>query len=272
IKDNLVQLKTKKVIPQRKAQNPFKIESETILTENNADIIFIRPDPPFDQQYLINTWLLDRIKHKVLVINDPAGIRAVNEKLWISQFTDIIPKTLITADKNDFLDFLNNEKEIIIKPVNEFGGTGIFKLDTKSPNSKVAFEALSENSKKHVICQKYIPEAKVGDKRIVLLDGEPITSFLRVNTGIDHRNNVYAGGRPEAAGITKRDKELINRIKPFLKKLGLHWVGIDIIGDYLIEVNVTSPSGIREAHQVYGIHLEDKIISFAEKMESILRS
>ena len=267
LKKGLVNFKATEVIPVvREEAIPFDIVSEKILTENEADAVFIRTDPPFDSDYLMNTWLLERAESSVAVINSPHGIRTVNEKIWATQFTDLIPRTVISRHLSDFKEFLTEEKNIIIKPTDGFGGAGVFKISEDAPNKNVSFEMLSDRNQKEVIMQQYIPEAAIGDKRILLLDGEPLGAVLRVHGEDDHRNNFYAGGKPVATEITERDLEVIKTLKPHLKKLGLHFVGIDMLGDYLIEVNVTSPTCLQEMNQLYDCKLQDSVIQFAENL------
>ncbi len=266
LKEGTVHFQCTEVIPNENNDFPFKIIAETTLTDEDADAVFIRTDPPFDGEYLMNTWLLERAQPKVKVINSPAGIRTVNEKIWATQFTDLIPRTVVSRNINDFRDFLNKEKTIIIKPTVGFGGSGVFKISKEAGNKNVSFEVLSERGQKEVIMQQYIPEAAIGDKRILLLNGEPLGAVLRVHGKDDHRNNFYAGGKPEASEITERDKEVIATLKPHLQQLGLYFVGIDMLGDYLIEVNVTSPTCLQEMNSLYDCKLHHDVVEFAEKL------
>ncbi|MCA9398193.1 MAG: glutathione synthase [Candidatus Omnitrophica bacterium] len=261
-----VQFNVTKVIPQQDSKNPFVIQKKLVLTEDDVDAIFIRTDPPFDAQYLFNTWLLDRVAQTIPVINNPSGIRTVNEKLWATQFTSLIPRTLVGQTKKDLLDFIDQEQTVIAKPTDSFGGQGIFLIKKDGPNINVTLETLTNNFSKDIILQQYIPEADIGDKRILLLNGDPIGALLRVHSDGEHRNNFFSGGKPQAVDITDRDKEIIAALKPHLQKLGLYFVGIDIIGDYLIEVNVTSPTCVQEVNRLNNLQLEDQIIAFAENL------
>ena len=235
-----------------------------LLSESDVDAVMIRLDPPFDSGYLHLTWMLDRLHSRVFVMNRSQGIRTVNEKLWALQFKDLIPPTLVTSDHAQFKDFLASHQTCVIKPSDSYGGHGVFKLSIEDPNLNAAFELLSENGQKPVICQRYIPEAKIGDKRILLLDGEPLGAVLRVHSKDDHRNNFFAGGKAEATEITKREYEIIELLKPKLRELGLFFVGIDVIGDYLIEVNVTSPTCLQEMDRLYGKSHAKDVIQFVE--------
>jgi len=255
-----------KVIPQPNAHMPFKKEFNTSLAQDDIHAIFVRPDPPFDERYLMNTWILDQLPKKIAVINNPTGIRTVNEKVWASQFKNITPPTLISNNKDDMLDFIAKYKNIIAKPTNGFGGQGVFHIEKGNSNIKVILEILTGRYKNAIVIQRYIPEAKHGDKRILLLNGNPLGALLRMHEKGEHRNNFYAGGKPMPAVINARDKKIISFLKPHLQKLGLYFVGIDILGDYLIEVNVTSPTCLQEMNRLYNVKLEEKIIDFVEKL------
>ncbi len=255
-----------KVIPQKNIHLPFKNEYTTRLAQDDIHAVFIRPDPPVDEQYLMNTWVLDHLPKRIAVINNPSGIRTVNEKVWVSQFKNITPPTIISANKGDLLDFIAKHKNIIAKPANAFGGQSVFHIEKGSTNTKVILETLTERYNRAIVVQKYIPESKNGDKRILLLGGNILGALLRVHEDGEHRNNFFAGGRPKPATINAKDKKIISILKPHLHKLGLYFVGIDILGDYLIEVNVTSPTCLQEINRLYNVRLEEKIIDFVEKL------
>ena len=252
------------IIPKDHPDTPFKCIQNRTIPANQVDALFIRTDPPFDDTYLLHTWLLNHMPTSCFIINNPSGIRTVNEKIWVTKFRDLTPETVITQNKNLFLTFLKKHPNIIAKPYNHFGGQGIFKIHQKDPNKHVIFETLTDNGKKPVILQPFIKDAQNGDKRVLLLNGNPLGALLRVNNKEDHRNNFFSGGTPLPTTLTQRDLKIIQTIKPHLIKLGLYFVGIDIIGDYLIEVNVTSPTCLREMNQLYHQQLEDKVIEFIE--------
>ncbi|MEM7127170.1 MAG: glutathione synthase [Chloroflexota bacterium] len=260
-----VQFRATLATPQRVTEKPFILGKETILRDEDVDVLFIRPDPPFDAEYLMNTWLLDQARDRgIVVVNDPSGVRTVNEKVWATQFTQIIPKTVVTRHKSDFNDFLEAEGEVIIKPTDGHGGAGVFRIRQGDLNRNVTFETLTKNEQSEVIVQQYLSDASVGDKRILLLNGELLGAVLRVHSEDDHRNNFFAGGHPEATTVTNREIEIIETLAPHLRRLGLYFVGIDVIGERLVEVNVTSPTGIQEASHFAGTRLDDKVIAFAE--------
>jgi len=255
-----------RVIPQQVSAKPFIIQESLSLREKDVDAVFIRTDPPFDLPYLVHTWLLDRLADRIPVINHPAGIRTVNEKIWASRFTSLVPPTLIGRNRGDLAAFVREHKTVIAKPTDGYGGQSIFRLSEGDLNINVILETVSQGFSKDIILQKYIPEASEGDKRILLLDGEPLGAVLRVHAADDHRNNFFSGGKPVATQITQRDREIISALKPELQKLGLWFVGIDILGGYLIEVNVTSPTCLQEINALTGQSLEDRVIDFVENL------
>ncbi len=255
-----------KVIPQAIAHMPFQEEFSAPLSHDEIDAVFIRTDPPFDENYLLNTWLLNHCPRKVVMINHPDGVRSVNEKIWAAQFKNITPPTIISANKTDLMEFIQRHQNIIAKPTNAFGGQGVFHIEHKNTNTNVILETLTNRFNKAIILQKYVPESKNGDKRILLLNGQILGAVLRVHEKGEHRNNFYAGGKPMPTTVTARDKKIAATLRPHLRKLGLHLVGIDILGDYLIEVNVTSPTCLQEMNRLYHLSLEEKIIDFVEKL------
>ena len=255
-----------KVTPKAIAHMPFKEEYSARLAQDDIHAVFIRPDPPVDEQYLMNTLLLDHLPKDIAVINSPSGIRTVNEKVWVTQFKNITPPTIIAANKGDLVDFVAKHKNVIAKPTNGFGGSSVFHIEKGSTNTKVILETLTGRYNKAIIVQKYVPESKKGDKRILLLNGNILGALLRMHADGEHRNNFYAGGKPMPATITANDKKIVSILKPHLQKLGLYFVGIDILGDYLIEVNVTSPTCLQEMNRLYNVRLEEKVIDFVEKI------
>ncbi|MBI5150587.1 MAG: glutathione synthase [Candidatus Omnitrophica bacterium] len=254
------------VTPQRVAARPFIEKRAVTLTQDNVDAVFVRSDPPFDEQYLMNTWLLDLLPKHIPVINRPSGVRTVNEKIWATQFTDLIPPTIVSRNRKDLLDFLAKEKEIIAKPTSGHGGQSVFRVQRGGHNVNVILETLTHNWQKKIILQRFLPASSRGDKRILLLNGEPLGAVLRMHAEDDHRNNFFAGGHPRPAKITNRDEEIIAALKPRLQELGLYLVGIDVIGKYLIEVNVTSPTCLQEMNAFNKTRGEDKIIDFVENL------
>ncbi|MBI4309303.1 MAG: glutathione synthase [Candidatus Omnitrophica bacterium] len=255
-----------RVTPQAIEHKPFIIEHSARLSQDDVHAVFVRPDPPFDGRYLMNTWLLDHLPKHVPVVNNPAGVRAVNEKVWAAQFKNLAPPTVISSNKHDLLAFIAEHKNTIAKPTDAFGGRSVFHVEAGHANTHVILETLSQGYHETIIVQKYVPEAKNGDKRILLLNGEILGAILRVHGEGDHRNNLYAGGTALAATINERDRHIVDILKPHLRALGLYFVGIDILGDRLIEVNVTSPTCLQEMDRLYNARLEEKVIDFVEKL------
>lgn len=245
---NGAQFYCQKISCSYSTDSPIIKHNFTTLTEQDVKIIFIRTDPPFDIHYLNDMWMLEQLPKHIQCINNPIGIRTVNEKIWATQFKKIIPKTWVTNSTETLSTILQKHNPIIVKPTDGFGGKGIFKVTKEDSNKQVIFETLTNNGQSYVIAQEFIKESIDGDKRILLFDGEPISAVLRKQIGSDHRNNFFAGGKAYKTTITASDKHIINTLKPHLSSLGLRFVGIDIIGDYLIEVNVTSPTGLQECN------------------------
>jgi glutathione synthase len=252
-----------RVTPQPDHAEPFVVGESVRLGAADVGAVFIRTDPPFDDSYLMNTWLLDHLPAHVPVINSPSGVRTVNEKVWALQFDAFVPPTLVTANIERYREFLADHQKVVVKPANGFGGQGVFIVEAGDTNASVVFETLSEGART-VIVQRYIPEARIGDKRILLLDGEPLGAVLRVHGDDDHRNNFFAGGQPVATEINERERTIISALQPHLRRLGLAFVGIDMLGDYLIEVNVTSPTCLQEMNRFYDQQLENTVIAYVE--------
>lgn len=266
VKNGKVLFHTIKVTPQAITHEPFVIDRPVILSDEDVHAVFIRTDPPFDAEYLMATWLLERLPAKVKVINNPAGIRTVNEKVWATQFTSLVPPTIVSCTKHDLTAFIKEEPNAIAKPTNGFGGQSVFHIHPGQGNTNVILETLTDHWSREIILQRYVPDSKDGDKRILLLNGEPLGAVLRMHSEEDHRNNFFAGGKPLATQITPNDHKIIETLKPELQRLGLYFVGIDVIGQYLIEVNVTSPTGLQEMNRLYNLSLENKVIEFVEQI------
>jgi glutathione synthase len=247
-------------------EEPLKKKQDITLHSNDIDAIFVRTDPPFDAQYIMDTLLLDRLPKHIKVVNSGHGIRDVNEKIFATQFTDITPTTLISSQRLHLTEFLQEHGTCILKPTDGFGGAGIFKVSPDSDNLSVILETLTENFSREIIAQAYVPAAEKGDKRILLLNGEPLGAVLRVHKKGEHRNNFFAGGTEEPTTITEHDLKIVERIKPYLIERGLFFVGIDIIGDSLIEINVTSPTCLQEMNRLYSKGLHQEVIEALENL------
>ncbi|WP_417524309.1 glutathione synthase [Marinovum sp.] len=223
------------------------------------DVVWLRQDPPFDMHYITLTHLLDRLKGKALVVNDPFWVRNYPEKLLVLDFPDLTPPTAIARDLQTLRDFRERHGDIILKPLYGNGGAGVFKLAQGDGNLASLHELFASFSREPLIVQKYLPAVSKGDKRVILVDGEPVGAINRVPAKGETRSNMHVGGRPEKVGLTDRDREICDRIGPLLREKGQIFVGIDVIGDYLTEINVTSPTGIQELERFDGINVAEKI-------------
>ena len=219
---------------------------------STMDVILLRQDPPFDMGYITSTHLLERLHPKTLVVNDPAWVRNSPEKIFVTEFSDLMPKTLITRDPQEIASFRQEMGDIILKPLYGNGGAGVFHSTRDDRNLSSLLEMFGQMFREPFIAQEYLPAVRKGDKRILLVDGEPVGAINRVPAEHDARSNMHAGGRPEATELTAREREICARIAPALKARGFLFVGIDVIGDYMTEINVTSPTGIREVKKFGG--------------------
>lgn len=230
------------------------------------DAVFMRTDPPVTVPYLYATYLLDYVDPaKTLVINAPQGIRAANEKMYALQFTQAIPETIVSQDKQVIRDFLERKGAAIIKPLGGKAGEGILFLDPSDRNFNSLVEISTFQAQVPVMVQTYLPEAKLGDKRIILLNGEPIGAVNRIPTGKEFRGNMAVGGRVAQTDISDRERDICTQLAPTLRRDGLLFVGIDIIGGYLTEVNVTSPTGIREIDRLDNLRLGQQVVEWIVK-------
>lgn len=237
-------------------------ESKTIPLEE-MDAVFMRKDPPVTVPYLYATYLLDYIDPaKTLVVNSPKGLREANEKMYALQFTEAIPKTIVSREKPVIAEFLEVEKRGVLKPLGGKAGEGILFLEEGDRNFNSLIEVSTKFGQEPVMVQSYLPAAKEGDKRIILLDGEAIGAVNRIPTGKEFRGNMAVGGRVAKTEITPREYEICELLAPRLKEDGLYFVGIDVIGGYLTEVNVTSPTGIREIDLLDNVSLGKNVIEW----------
>ena len=225
-------------------------EVRTDLSE--MDVILLRQDPPFDMNYITTTHLLERIHPQTLVVNDPTWVRNSPEKIFVTEFPDLMPETLITKDPREVDAFRKQHGDIIVKPLYGNGGAGIFHLHEADRNLSSLLEMFEQMFREPYIVQRYLKDVRKGDKRIILIDGEPVGAINRVPAEHDARSNMHAGGRAEPTELTAREREICARIGPSLKERGFILVGIDVIGDYMTEINVTSPTGIREVKRFGG--------------------
>ena len=236
----------------------FGAEEELDLG-SGADVVLMRQDPPFDMGYITATHILEHIHPKTLVVNDPASVRNAPEKLFVTHFPDLMPITMVTADRRRIAEFRREHGDIIIKPLFGNGGAGVFHLRPEDPNMNALVEMFTERSREPLVIQKYVPAVREGDKRIILVDGVAMGAINRVPAAGEARSNMHVGGRPEPTTLTDREREICAAIGPELKKRGMVFVGIDVIGGFLTEINVTSPTGLQEIARFDGVHLERTI-------------
>lgn len=226
---------------------------------SDFDVVWLRQDPPFDMHYITTTHLLDLIHPNTLVVNDPFWVRNYPEKLLVLTFPDLTPPTTIARDLETIKAFKAKHGDVILKPLYGNGGAGVFRLDQNDRNLASLHEVFTGFSREPLIVQKFLPDVSNGDKRVILVDGEPIGAINRVPAKGETRSNMHVGGRPEKVGLTERDLEICAAIGPLLREKGQIFVGIDVIGDYLTEINVTSPTGIQELERFDGINAAEKI-------------
>ena len=216
------------------------------------DVVHLRQDPPFDMNYTTITHMLERIHPKTFVVNPPAAVRNAPEKILVTEFPELMPPTLITRDRALIQAFRREHGNIIVKPLYGNGGAGVFFIEEGSHNLVSLLELFEQAFREPFMIQRYLPEVRKGDKRIIIVDGEPVGAINRVPSEGEARSNMHVGGRPELSQLTAREKEICAIIGPKLKELDMIFVGIDVIGDYLTEINVTSPTGIREIKRFGG--------------------
>ncbi|MEE8352371.1 MAG: glutathione synthase [Rhodospirillales bacterium] len=239
--------------------NHFSFGHQGTLDLADMDVVLLRQDPPFDMGYITTTHLLDHIHPKTLVVNDPEEVRNAPEKLFIARFPDLMPPTMIASDRDRIIAFREEHKDIILKPLYGNGGAGVFHVTPGDENFNALLEMFTEFYREPVIAQKYLPEVRKGDKRIILIDGEPVGAINRVPAEGEARSNMHVGGVAKRADLNAREKEICAAIGPDLKARGLIFVGIDVIGDYLTEINVTSPTGLQEINRFDDVCLESDI-------------
>ena len=225
----------------------------------DIDVVLMRQDPPFDMAYITATHMLEHIHPKTLVVNDPAQVRNAPEKLFVLHFPELMPETLVTTDIRAIVKFREKHGDIIVKPLFGNGGAGVFHLRPEDSNLNSLLEMFTERSREPLMVQQYLPAVRQGDKRVILIDGEAMGGINRVPAAGESRSNMHVGGRPEPTVLTPREREICARIGPELKARGMVFVGIDVIGGYLTEINVTSPTGLQELARFDGIHLERDI-------------
>ena len=244
---------------RREKGNHYTLGEETEVDLAEWDVVWLRQDPPFDMSYITNTHLLERLTPGTLVVNDPFWVRNCPEKLLVLDFPHLTPPTLIARDLATIRSFKAEHGDIILKPLYGNGGAGVFRLDPSDRNLASLHELFTGFSREPLIVQKFLPAVRKGDKRIILVDGEAAGAINRVPAEGETRSNMHVGGRPEKVGLTERDREICAAIGPLLREKGQVFVGIDVIGDWLTEINVTSPTGIQELERFDGVNVAAQI-------------
>lgn len=244
---------------RRKAGDHYSLADAEMMDLATMDVILMRQDPPFDMAYITATHLLEHVHPETLVVNDPVSVRNAPEKLFITHFAELMPPTLITSDRDEIVAFRKEHKDIILKPLFGNGGAGVFHLLPDDENLNALLEMFTLMYREPIIAQRYLPEVRNGDKRIILVDGKPVGGVSRVPAAGEARANFHVGARGEKTALTTREHEICDALGQVLRDQGLIFVGIDVIGDYMTEINVTSPTGIQEINAFDKIKIEADI-------------
>jgi glutathione synthase len=231
------------------------------------DSVWMRKDPPFDMKFFFTTHVLSLIdERRCFLLNHPKGLREANEKLYALRFPEQVPQTLVASDIGALKAFMAElGGEMIVKPLDGCGGTGVFYLSDQDRNTNSILEAATDNGRRLIMAQRYLPEIRQGDKRIIVLNGEPLGAVLRVPLESETRGNIHVGGQCVKTAVTERDREICAALAPLLRADGLYFTGLDVIGSFLTEVNVTSPTGIQEVNALNGVRLETQVVDFVEQ-------
>jgi glutathione synthase len=271
-RDQRLFARARPVTVQRVRGDHYRFGEEKLIDLGSADVVLMRQDPPFDMAYITATHMLDHIHRDdgtgTLVVNNPASVRNAPEKLLVMHFPELMPPTLVTWDVDAIRGFRATHKEIVVKPLFGNGGAGVFLIRHDDPNLNALLEMHFARSREPLMIQRYEPAVRQGDKRIILIDGEAVGALNRVPAMGEARSNMHVGGRAEKSALTARDQEICKRIGPVLKAQGLIFVGIDVIGDWLTEINVTSPTGLQEIARFDGTDLAAQIWDVIEAKQS----
>ncbi len=265
LKDSRVFAQMRPLEVRREKGNHFTLGSPQSVDLATMDVVLMRQDPPFDMAYITATHLLEHVHPATLVVNDPVHVRNAPEKLFVTHFPELMPPTLITSDKREVEAFRAEHQDIIVKPLFGNGGAGVFHLGPEDENLNALLELFTDLYREPIIVQRYLPEVRQGDKRIILIDGHPAGAINRIPQKGEARSNMHAGGRAEPAELTGREMEICEAIGPTLQERGLIFVGIDVIGDYMTEINVTSPTGLQEINRFDKVCLEAQIWDVIEQ-------
>ena len=253
---------------RRERGNHFSLGEAELRDLATMDVILMRQDPPFDMSYITATHLLEHVHPQTLIVNDPAEVRNAPEKLFVTQFSELMPPTLISSSRDDILAFRRDFKDIIVKPLFGNGGAGVFHVTPEDENLNSLLELFTEFYREPIIVQQYLSAVREGDKRIILVNGEPAGGVLRVPAPGEARANMHVGAKPIKTELTARERDICASIGPILAEKGLIFVGIDVIGGYITEINVTSPTGIQEINHLVQVSLEVQIWDAIETKRS----
>lgn len=262
LQDGVARARTRELSVQDSSEDWFSFGASSDQALSQLDVILMRKDPPFDTEYLYATQILSLAESQgALVVNRSQALRDANEKLACAWFPQCTPPTLVSRDQHQLREFLQQHEDVILKPLDAMGGASIFRVKADDPNISVIFETLTGYGSKYAMAQRFIAEISSGDKRILLIDGEPVPYALaRVPAKGETRGNLAAGGKGVGVELTQRDVWICSQVAPKIKEMGLLFVGLDVIGDYLTEVNVTSPTCIRELDGLYGLDIADQLM------------
>jgi glutathione synthase len=259
LREGRVRAKVSALSVKRERHAHYQLGTPELLDLASLDVILMRQDPPFDMSYITATHLLEHLHPQTLVVNDPVHVRNAPEKLYVTHFQQLMPPTVIASDRDQILEFRAEHGDIIIKPLFGNGGAGVFHITREDENLNALLEMFTQLYREPVIAQRYLPEIRNGDKRIILIDGEPAGAINRVPPKGEARSNLHVGGKAMPSSLSARDREICDAIGPALKEKGLIFVGIDVIGDYLTEINVTSPTGIQQIDRFDNVNLSARI-------------
>ena len=260
-----VRARARPLTVRRETGNHFTLGAPQVLDLAKVDVVLMRQDPPFDMAYITATHILEHVQPGTLVVNDPVSVRNAPEKLFVTHFDDVMPPTLITSDRDEILAFREEHRDIIVKPLYGNGGAGVFHITPDDENLAALLEMFTNLYREPIVVQRYIPKVRVGDKRIILIEGEPAGAILRVPKAGEARSNLHVGGTAQATTLDAREREICATIGPRLRELGLVFAGIDVIGGFLTEINVTSPTGLQEVNRFDGVKLEARIWDAIDK-------
>lgn len=256
LRGNRLFAKVRPLQVRREKGNHYSMGPAEIIDLSTMDLVLMRQDPPFDMAYITATHMLEHIHPKTLVVNDPSAVRNAPEKLFVTHFPDLMPPTIITSSKDEVMAARAEWRDIIVKPLFGNGGSGVFHVKPDDENLGALLETFTQLYREPIIVQRYLPEIRKGDKRIILIDGKPAGAVSRIPQEGEARANFHAGGSAGKTELTAREQEICEAIGPTLRQQGLLFVGIDVIGDYLTEINVTSPTGIQEINRLNGSSME----------------